>query len=281
MGKKYVSTKLKANISWNGLRKEFVPNLALRKHFDEDFDLLPNVPRSINELKGVERKTLKSVRDLVIKAAGGEEKLETFLPFLFPEFRKSKYEQVCKSIVQTLDRSRWSASHGETLKLRNDILLQFDQIKNSYVLKNSSISSATLTRVRNSKRKYPGSPNKKKKKKRKKIKSKEPDDTITPNKRGPKKIPINDEKFLAHLNDCSEPADSAKPDGDRHFYLPINVVVSTYEVNPFSFVFFFFCFFFILFFFSFVFFFFRSYHPVTSGLQMFSPRKNSKSQKFK
>lgn len=84
-----------------------------------------------------------------------------------------------------------------------------------------------MDRVRKSKREFPGSPPSKKVRKRKR--SPEPDDTITPGKRGRKEITINESKFIDHLIDCSEPADSTKPDGDRNFVFPVDVVVSTYE----------------------------------------------------
>ena len=76
-------------VSWTNFKSKYVPKLTTREPFDLNFG--PEPPVSFNKLKknSSDQKLYRSIRQLIIKAAGGEDKLKSFIPFLFPEMMSS------------------------------------------------------------------------------------------------------------------------------------------------------------------------------------------------
>jgi len=140
-----------------------------------------------------------------------------FIQFLFPEHREF-VSPVCKNILTILDQNLYKYTNNlETLKLKKDILLQFDQTLGcSYIVQNSNICYETVRSARNNKRKLVGT---------------NIDETKPPKKKSRKSLVTETDRyedFVEHLKAMSEPADSSEPDGIRHFFLPIDVVVVSY-----------------------------------------------------
>ena len=100
---------------------------------------------------------------------------------------------------------------GAENTLRQEIILAFDHMGENFLSNNSSIHPDTITNIRS---------------KRKDITS---NFVEAEKKRGPKNTPqhiINE--FIDHFVAYSEPADSKKPDGDRHFIMPIDAVCQAF-----------------------------------------------------
>ena len=124
MPRTYTPTKSNYKPSYRHLRK-VVGELPHRDPFAANF-VGDNIPRSYNKLKknSSNQKLYRSLRQAIEKVAGGKGKLYSFIPFLFPGFRKTKFEVTCNSILKALDRDRWAFATGKIQKLRNDILSQ-------------------------------------------------------------------------------------------------------------------------------------------------------------
>jgi len=142
----------------------------------------------------------------------------SYLRMLFPyAFKNYSQDKVFKNVLKIIEPFAMT-NNSDLLRVCQKIILELDKLGNSFIRKNSSVSSRTISRLKKQQEDIYTSPPKK-----------------TGAKRTPKKV-IN--KFIDYLDQNSEPADSGTPPvitskdvkaPVRYLTKPVDALINDYE----------------------------------------------------